>query len=299
MACESGLACVGADGCVEPFANGTVGEILQIGVGGVPDWVPVTLHDPVTLGAGSSPALTLSGQELTLALTATNTFYAGGPAGTPLASISTVEAALDAIAPCMICSVDASNTCADGGIGANNMVRFAAVAGDGRLVINSAPEHTTNEVRAFSAASVHFQPIPTTITQGINPVIATIVNPSACRQMLVEIHITSYSTNFFLAPDAVNVFYTVDSNINIGGAAAADYVAGNSDIQILLPPSAGSYIFNYHLAPFHTTRIIPPAGSLQVYMDASIKPQIVNPATSPNSFVDIEGGAILLVGHTI
>lgn len=38
MACESGLACLSASGCVEPLANGAVGTIMTVGADGTPQW---------------------------------------------------------------------------------------------------------------------------------------------------------------------------------------------------------------------------------------------------------------------
>ena len=111
---------VGLDsgGCVTPIANGTVGQVLTIGAGGTPVWVNAA-DDQI---AAEVP-------------------YAGGAIGTPLEAIATVEDALDTIAPCMVCSISATNTCGDGGVGSTYMVRTATKNDDGTLLLNAAPEH--------------------------------------------------------------------------------------------------------------------------------------------------------------
>lgn len=103
---------------------------------------------------------------------------------------TTVEAALDQIAPCLVCNVAGTNTCVAGGLGNGFMVRSASVAA-GTLTLNSAPEHTSLVTNGSTTDATQI-----TIAAGnthigaVSPVV-TLNNPSTCRTMNVQTLLTS------------------------------------------------------------------------------------------------------------
>lgn len=193
------LAEIGDGGCIEDFPNGTVGQVLTIGADGEPAWL-ATADDQL---AAEVP-------------------YAGAAAGTPLAGIANVEAALDAASACLVCSIISDNTCADGGIGADYMVRSATKNADGTLEINGAPEHTSifgnipYEFVMHPGPFLASVPGPTEVILRTESI--TITNPSACRSMTYYVEArTSYYLYYNNSP-ANNVNYV--TNLRTGGALA-------------------------------------------------------------------------------
>ena len=232
MAC-SNLACIGSGGCVESLTNGESGQVLAIDPAtNQPAWIDqADSHDPVTLGAGSDPALTLSGQVLTLTLPATHDpasvasgsnpaltvdpltqvfsldlsaqdSYAG-PTGTPLQGIDNVTEALNTIAPCLVCSIDSTDDCS-GGIGGTAPNRYAirsASVANGVLTLNGAPEHDTRSFQSGRDNVVVAQGPFATLTTPNNGVpdfydlefeTIDIVNLSECRNARVFFSVTSW-----------------------------------------------------------------------------------------------------------
>ena len=119
-------------GCPEALANGTDGQVLGL-VAGEPTYIDAVITDDQN---------------------ATEVPYGGSIAGTPLQNATTVEDALDTLAPCLVCSVVSGADCVTGSMGADWMLRSASKSNAGVLTLNSAPEHTS---RSFHSGRIPSQ----------------------------------------------------------------------------------------------------------------------------------------------
>lgn len=254
-------------------------------------------HDPVTLSATGSPALTLAGQELTLSLTADNVAYTG-PVGGPLQGFTNVDDTLDGIANCIVCSVEGGNTCADGGIGTEYSIRSASVA-NGVLTINGQPEHYTAGSTATGTPTTRIEPLPL-FDNNINPISASLTNPSGCRSMLVNISWSGYGVGYLYQNEPGPTWYIVGAELTVDGVTPGDFIASSHDVYFAISGGPGSVQEGANLATpmWQASRVLLPGASITVAVSAVYFGFQPSASASNNSAIDIEQGTIQLIGTT-
>jgi hypothetical protein len=138
-----------------------------------------------------------------------------------VAGATTVQEALDQLALCQVCEIQAANDCA-GGVGADYAVRQAALA-NGVLTLDGAPEHTSiagndpsDVPPSVVVGGTLSPPGPTVVVQF--SVVDVIANPSACRAMNVLFSANAYAYVVGLSSNA-NLVYTLQSISDRGPGA--------------------------------------------------------------------------------